>query len=61
MAVPGELAGYWAAHQAYGRLNWSRLVMPSVKLAEEGFPVNRHMANALRIESQVIKNAPSMK
>ena len=48
VAVPGEVAGYWAAHQKYGRLPWDRLVLPSVYLASDGLPVNWHLANALK-------------
>ncbi|EFX74307.1 hypothetical protein DAPPUDRAFT_57425 [Daphnia pulex] len=61
VAVPGELAGYWAAHQRYGRLPWSRLVQPAVKLAENGAPVNRHLAEVLRREAQSIQDEPSMR
>lgn len=35
--VPGTVAGLWEAHQRYGRLPWKELVMPAVRLAEEGF------------------------
>ena len=35
--VPGTVAGFWAAHQRYGKLPWRDLVMPAVRLAEEGF------------------------
>lgn len=60
MAVPGELAGYWKAHQRYGKLPWSRLIMPTVVLAELGVVVNRHLANALQEEEAIIKAEPSM-
>jgi len=39
VGVPGTVAGFWAAHQKYGSLPWRELVMPAVKLAEEGFLV----------------------
>jgi gamma-glutamyltranspeptidase/glutathione hydrolase/leukotriene-C4 hydrolase len=61
VAVPGELAGYWAAHQRYGQLPWSRLVQPAVKLAENGVPVNRHLAHVLHREAQSIQDEPSMR
>jgi len=35
--VPGTVAGLWDAHQRYGTLPWKALVMPAVRLAEEGF------------------------
>ena len=35
--VPGTVAGLWEAHQRYGTLPWKDLVMPAVRLAEEGF------------------------
>jgi gamma-glutamyltranspeptidase/glutathione hydrolase len=38
--VPGQVAGVWLAHTRFGRLPWARLVMPAVKLAEEGVPVD---------------------
>ena len=35
--VPGTVAGFWAAHQRYGKLPWKDVVMPAVALAEDGF------------------------
>ena len=60
VAVPGEVAGSWEAHQAYGVLPWARLVMPSVYLAEKGIPVNFAMADGLKKMGRVIKAEPSM-
>ncbi|XP_057373381.2 scoloptoxin SSD14-like [Daphnia carinata] len=61
VAVPGELAGYWAAHETYGRLPWSQLIQPAVKLAENGVPVNRHLAEVLRCGAESIRKEPSMR
>lgn len=60
MAVPGELAGYWAAHQEYGRLHWARLVMPTADLVAKGIPVNNHLANSLKVEQKAIEAEPTM-
>jgi len=35
--VPGTVAGFQEAHRRYGRLPWRDLVMPAVRLAEDGF------------------------
>lgn len=43
VGVPGTVAGLWLAHQRLGRLPWSELVAPAVRLAEEGFPVGWDM------------------
>lgn len=37
--VPGTVAGFREAHSRYGTLPWKDLVMPAVRLAEDGFVV----------------------
>jgi gamma-glutamyltranspeptidase/glutathione hydrolase/leukotriene-C4 hydrolase len=61
VAVPGELAGSWAAHQKYGKLPWSRLVLPTAEMAEKGIPVNSHLANSLKEFEKLILDEPSMR
>jgi len=61
VAVPGELAGSWTAHQTFGRLRWSRLVLPAARMAERGVKVNKRLAEDLRSESELIKTELSLR
>lgn len=47
VGVPGTVAGFWEAHQRYGTLPWRDLVMPSVKLAENGFTVSDSLGGGM--------------
>ena len=38
-AVPGAVAGLWAAHQRGGRLAWEALIAPAIELAQTGLEV----------------------
>ncbi|KAG8177919.1 hypothetical protein JTE90_015354 [Oedothorax gibbosus] len=55
IAVPAEVAGYYAAHENFGVLPWEDLFPPAIKMCEEGLRVNFHLANALKRYSETIK------
>ena len=45
--VPGTVAGFWAAHERYGRLEWARLLEPAIRLARDGVRLSYDMSQAL--------------
>ena len=55
-AVPGTVAGFWKAHQRYGKLPWSELVMPAAELAETGFYAAEILVNDIRDHYEQFRN-----
>ena len=49
IAVPGEIAGYWAAHQRFGNLPWRDLFQPAIEMCEKGIPVPKILAKAITV------------
>ncbi|HEV3435847.1 MAG TPA: gamma-glutamyltransferase, partial [Gemmata sp.] len=45
--VPGTVRGLALAHEKFGKLTWKDVVLPAVKLAEDGFTVNAVLATGL--------------
>lgn len=54
VGVPGELAGYWAAHQRFGRLPWSSLVEPSLNICRNGYQMSKHQYDSLNFQPENI-------
>jgi len=46
--VPGTVAGFYFAHQKFGKLPWARLLRPAIDLARDGIVVTRDLSVKLR-------------
>lgn len=44
VGVPGNIALAAMAHERHGKLEWSELFQPAIKLARDGFHINRRLA-----------------
>jgi len=51
VGVPGTLKLLETAHQAHGTQDWWKLLAPTIKLAKDGFPINKKLANAIESAS----------
>ena len=45
VGIPGTVRGLWEAHERFGRLEWSRLLEPAIRLASDGFTVPPMLAS----------------
>ncbi len=56
VAIPGAVRGFAAIHARFGRLRWSKIVLPAERLAQFGHPVSRAFATRVA-ESGVARRA----
>ncbi|MEM1549803.1 MAG: gamma-glutamyltransferase family protein [Candidatus Methanomethylicia archaeon] len=60
ITIPGMVDGLYGLWRAFGSMEWSDLLAPSIKLAEEGFPAHRSFCRALRnFSGELIKDIGS--
>ncbi|MGD1910850.1 MAG: gamma-glutamyltransferase [Rivularia sp. (in: cyanobacteria)] len=54
VATPGTVAGMYEVHRRYGKLPWSTVVAPSIRLAKDGFIVKNLFVEALERRKKMI-------
>lgn len=57
--VPGTVSGLYEAHRKFGSLEWSDLLEPSIRLAQEGFVIDRHTEKSLGYAYELFLKYPS--
>ncbi|XP_018319317.1 glutathione hydrolase 1 proenzyme isoform X2 [Agrilus planipennis] len=60
VGVPGELKGYWAAHQRFGKLPWNKIIEPTIELCERGYNISKVQYDGM-LSSPHMKNDPVLK
>jgi gamma-glutamyltranspeptidase/glutathione hydrolase len=56
--VPGSPAGLFELHKELGRLPWAEVVAPAIRLARDGFTVDRRLARGTREYAELLGRFP---
>lgn len=59
--VPGEVRGYYAAWQSYGRLPWKQLVQPAIDKAKYGFIINTALYKTMVKKEKSLREDPGLR
>lgn len=61
IATPGEIKGYWQAHQMFGNLKWSTLFQPAIEMCNNGFLLPGTQAKYVRFCEKHIRENCGMR
>lgn len=61
IAVPGEIKGYWLAHQMFGKMKWSKLFQPAIEMCNNGFQLPASQAKFLKYCESKILDSKSLR
>jgi gamma-glutamyltranspeptidase/glutathione hydrolase len=59
--VPGTVRGLALAHQRHGKLPWKDLLQPAIKLAQDGFVLDKRLAGSLNALVAVSPDFPELR
>ena len=59
VAVPGVVPGLFELHKAHGRLPWAQLLVPAIKLAQQGFVVGADFVDSVAWRKEALATAGS--
>ena len=59
--MPGEVSGLYEAWRRFGRVPWSELFQPIIRLCEEGFAVEASMATTIKNAESIIRSDPMLR
>lgn len=60
VATPGEVAGLFAALRRHGRMSFAAVAAPAIALARDGFAVERHLAESIARNTDLIRARPGL-
>ena len=61
VGVPGTVRGMELAHKQFGKLPWKDVVLPAVRLAEDGFDINAQLASSLNSLVSTAREFPELR
>ncbi len=54
VAIPGQIRGFKAAWERFGKLEWNELFEPAIRIATEGIKISNAVAKAIESEEDYI-------
>jgi gamma-glutamyltranspeptidase/glutathione hydrolase len=59
IGVPGTVAGFFLAHERFGKLPMEELLAPAIELADKGFPVSWRLADRFERLADTFRKYPA--
>ena len=61
VGIPGEVSGYYSAWKMFGRLPWSDLFQPAIRICENGFNIENSLSKAIASNKDYIYNDTNLR